>query len=168
MDFLITESSEHRKHFFRIEPGKEIVSLFDGEGNFLKSATFDEMASLLLESKMGTRRKHLRTTMAVKIKYQSENGSWKESITGTLGTGGLFIETPSPFDKGSDIALELFLPDSPPQTVKTKGKVVWTRNQFEKVLHFPGMGIEFSKISGNERDAIERLIKTINRSRGME
>ncbi|MFI5303184.1 MAG: PilZ domain-containing protein [Nitrospiria bacterium] len=151
-----------------MDSGEETLSLFDAEGNFLKSATLDEIGSILLESKKGTKRKHLRTSMAVKIKYQSPSGPWKESITGTLGTGGLFIETPVPLDKGSEIALELLLPDSPPQTVKTKGRVVWTRSQFEKVLHFPGMGVEFNNLSLSEKDSIERLIKTINRSRGIE
>ena len=168
MDIPISNSSQYKGYRLNIDREKEILSLYDANGTFLKSTTLDDLTALLLESKKGTRRKHIRTAMAVKIKYQSASGTWKESITGTLGTGGLFIETPAPFDKGSEIAIELLLPDTPPRTVKTKGKVVWTRSQFEKVLHFPGMGVEFSDLSDPERDSIEKLVKTINRSRGIE
>ncbi len=168
MDIPISKSFRYKGFFFRIDSENEILSLFDKEGEFVKSATLDEIVTILTESKKGTKRKHLRTTMAVKVKYQNIAGPWKESITGTLGTGGLFIETPAPFDRGAEIGIELLLPDSPPQTIKTNGKVVWTRNQFEKVLHFPGMGVEFTNLSEKEKDAIERLVKTINRSRGIE
>ena len=168
MDIPLSKSSRYPGYILRIDPEKEELSIFNPAGEFAKSIRLDEMIGMLLESKQGTKRKHLRTTMAVKVKYQSVPGRWKESITGTLGTGGLFIETPAPCDKGSEIEIEILLPDSPPRTIKAKGKVVWTRNQFEKVLHFPGMGVEFSGLSDKERESIERLIKTINRSRGIE
>lgn len=168
MDFPIVKSPQYKGFFLRIDTQEENLSLFNGQGEFVKSVKLEELVSFLMESRKSTKRKNLRTLMAVKIKYQSASGPWKESITGTLGTGGLFIETPAPLDKGSELSVEFTLPDSPLKVIKTKGKVVWTRNQFEKVLYFPGMGIEFSDLSNEERDAISRLIKTINKSRGIE
>ncbi len=168
MDIPILNSPEHKGYFLRLDPKEEILSLFKSDGDFIKSVKLKDLVSLLLESKESARRKNLRTSLSLKIKYQSTPGNWEESITGTLGTGGLFIETPAPLEKGSEVAIKFVLPDTPLQLIEARGKVVWTRNQFEKVLHFPGMGIEFSDISNEQKSAIQNMIAAINKSRGIE
>ncbi|MHB8481506.1 MAG: PilZ domain-containing protein [Nitrospiria bacterium] len=168
MDFPVLNSPEYKGYFLRLDPEKEIISLFNSEGDFIKSVKMEDLISLLLESKGSIRRKNLRTSLSLKIKYQGLPGSWEESITGTLGTGGLFIETPVPYEKGAKVSIQFNLPDTPRQLIEATGKVVWTRTRFEKVLHFPGMGIEFSDISNEQKTAIRHLIQAINKSRGIE
>ena len=168
MDFSILNSPEYKGYFLRLDPEEELISLFNSDGDFMKSVKMEDLVSLLLESKGSIRRKNLRTSLSLKIKYQDLPGTWQESITGTLGTGGLFIETPVPFEKGSKISIQFNLPDTPRQLIEATGKVVWNRTRFEKVLHFPGMGIEFSDISNEQKSAIKHMILAINRSRGIE
>jgi uncharacterized protein (TIGR02266 family) len=168
MSFPALNCSKFKDYSLRINPSEETLSLYDSEGLLVKSIRLEELFGFLLESNKNLLRKNLRASLAVKIKYQNPSGVWNESITGTLGTGGLFIETPEPLQKGSEFNIEFTLPDTPLRVINATGKVVWTRNQLEKILYFPGMGMEFVNISDDEKSAIRRMIMSINKSRGIQ
>lgn len=168
MNTPIQKSDKYKDYSIRIDREKETLSLFDKKKEFVSSVSLSDLADILIEwnAKAG-RRKKARALLAMKVQYQKNNDPWKESITGAVGIGGLFIETPEPLEKGCQLKIRFSLPDSPAKIIETGGRVVWTRNQFEKILYFPGMGVEFTDISKEETLAIENIVRSINKARGI-
>jgi len=168
MEIPIQQSESYKDYVIRIDLEKETLSLFDKGKEFVSSVSLSDLVDILIEwNRKAGRRKKARALLAMKVQYQTDNNPWKESITGAVGIGGLFIETPEPLQKGSQIKIRFSLPDAPSKTIETSGRVVWTRNQFEKILYFPGMGVEFTEISPEETQAIESIVRSINKARGI-
>jgi uncharacterized protein (TIGR02266 family) len=85
----------------------------------------------------------------------------KEGFTGTIGGGGVFIETVHPLPVGTAIVLEFSLPGKTGH-VKIEGLVVWVRSEFDPTKGLaPGMGIQFKKIADWDRDKILDLVMRI-------
>lgn len=110
-------------------------------------------------------RAYPRAPLAIKVHCRTEDGNRFESLTGGIGGGGLFIETSSPLAPGSEMELEFSLPDQPAERISAKAKVVWRRNKVERLLMFPGMGIQFTEITDEARAQIVSLVEALNRGR---
>lgn len=108
---------------------------------------------------MKERRRFFRAPLSLAVKYRDELGKEIEAFTGTIGVGGLFIETFLPLSVNKDISIELHLPGSAKKTT-LKGEVVWSRKEYIED-HPPGMGIKFIDISKNDQARINELITRV-------
>lgn len=108
---------------------------------------------------MKDRRKFSRAPISLAVKYWDIEKKEIEAFTGTVGGGGVFIETFHPLPVDSDIALELHLPGSAKKTM-LEGKVVWNRKEYSDE-HPPGMGIKFTKLSRKDQATINELVTRI-------
>ena len=104
------------------------------------------------------RRSETRVNAALQLKFTYGKGTAFEGISGTIGGGGLFIESRSPYPVGSLLDLEIKLPYSPTEPVYVSGKVVWKRTKVEQNVFFPGMGIEFKRISPEDKKRILEFV----------
>ena len=111
-------------------------------------------------------RSHRRLSLELEVSLQSDSNFYL-GLTENLSNGGIFVATHLIQPIGTLVAMTLRLPNRK-MPLALGGRVRWVRDASESLEAPPGMGIEFNKLSGNERDSIERLIRTINRSRGME
>ncbi len=84
------------------------------------------------------KRQHSRTPVSLSVRYLSR-GDLSRDIVNDLSPGGLFVRTSKPLDIGTDVDLEVILPDETPMHVR--GKVVWLRQSPDQR---PGMGIQFT------------------------
>jgi len=108
---------------------------------------------------MRERRKFLRAPLSILIRYRGKDNREKEAFTGTVGGGGLFIETPHPMDVNEDISMEFHLPGIN-KKMSLQGKVVWKRDKYVGEYP-PGMGIKFTSISHKDRKLITEVINDL-------
>jgi len=106
------------------------------------------------------RRSYPRAPVAIKIHYGELAKAVKEGFTGTIGGGGVFIETVRPLPVGTAIVLEFSLPGKTGY-IKIEGLVVWVRSEFDPKGLAPGMGIQFKKVGDFDRDKILDLVMRI-------
>ena len=101
------------------------------------------------------RRKSDRVDLLVRVTYQSVDELFSE-FARNINEGGVFIETDSPMDVGSTVALEFNLPGSE-EAVQTIGRVV--RVSMGDGGSTPGMGIEFDELTEDDRQRINALVR---------
>lgn len=106
------------------------------------------------------KRNYPRAQLSLKVKYQSPSSTGKDGFTGTMGGGGVFIETVNPFPLGNEIVLDFALPGKAGH-VRVEGVVVWVRSGFEAKDLKPGMGVQFKKVQDEDRDKILDLVMRI-------
>ena len=108
------------------------------------------------------RRRYRRLTVQLEVSYQVAAEHWKAQAT-TLGAGGLFIATRTPFDPGTRLTVRFRLPGFETEH-DLDGRVVW--------CHAPGddppgqtlgMGIAFDHPAGDPTlvAELEHLGKTL-------
>ena len=85
------------------------------------------------------------------------NGNYLFDFCRDLGTGGVFIETKSPLDAGSDVNLTFTIPDSK-ETLETQGKVIWVQSEVPGRNATPGMGVQFESFDGHQRKLLEDFL----------
>ncbi len=118
------------------------------------------------------KRSALRLPVAIEIAYKHEKG-WVREFVEDIGTGGVFVKTDRPLQKGSVIDCKLKLPGSF-RALKLPARVAW-----QSTDRIPrGMGLEFifdkesqqrrlaafiSEIRRRQREAIERSTSKIGR-----
>ncbi|MDY6857238.1 MAG: TIGR02266 family protein [Thermodesulfobacteriota bacterium] len=95
-------------------------------------------------------------TLAVSYKNKS---SFISSYTGNLSSGGLFIKTEKPLEKGEQFFLKLLLPGiSNPLDIKCE--VVWTREKIEQKKDYPpGMGVKFVEMTKKGHELLKKYLK---------
>ena len=106
------------------------------------------------------KRNYPRAPLALKIQYGMPSASSKEGFTGTIGGGGVFVETVNPLPAGSSVVLDFSLPGRAGQ-VRIEGLVVWVRSGFETKEMGPGMGVQFKKVAEEDREKIMDLVMRI-------
>jgi len=74
-----------------------------------------------------------------------------------LKHGGLFVRTPEHFELGSEVELDVLLPDSLEKST-VKGEVCWLTPVGAQNGTPPGIGISFVDDPENVRGQIEKLI----------
>jgi len=84
----------------------------------------------------------------------------KDAIVSTLSTGGAFLEIPSPFPEGSQMSLEIALPDG---SVNVRAQVVNARYPgSDGASQQPcGMGVEFLNLAGADEERVRAFLKEI-------
>jgi type IV pilus assembly protein PilZ len=100
-------------------------------------------------------REFFRIPLALQVEYRTP-GSFLVAYTVNLSKGGMFIETPTPAEMGTELVLSFAVPgnDAPFQV---KGHVVWVRkspSQGEPA----GMGVEFEAFDARYGEFIDRIV----------
>ena len=80
-----------------------------------------------------------------------------QSFMPFLKDGGLFIRTPEYFELGTDVELEVLLPDSL-EASKVKGVVCWLTPVGAQNGTPPGIGVSFTDDPEHLRAQIEKVI----------
>jgi len=113
--------------------------------------------------KRPTRRRHLRASVELAVEYRTAGG-FLVSYSTDLSYGGVFLETPSPLEQGTQLTLRMHVPGlgAPLETVAT---VAWIRAKATPEGLPPGMGLEFAALEGEFGEAIDRLVESFGRLR---
>jgi len=101
-------------------------------------------------------RKSQRIPIQLLVDYNAE-GHYLFDFCRDLGTGGVFIETKTPLDHGSEVALTFTLPDSK-ETLETKGRVIWVQSEVPGKELTPGMGVQFEGFTSEQRQVLEKFV----------
>ena len=111
------------------------------------------------------KRKYIRVPVKVQVFLRDEDVSGVVYFySRNLSTGGIFLETELYLDEGSIVDIEFTLPNYP-KFIDIKAKIVWTvPDNWDPAIHPPGMGLEFIKLSEENKKIIENYIASkINR-----
>jgi len=88
-------------------------------------------------------REHPRVPYIVRVEYRTRS-SFLVAYSVNLSRGGIFLETDQEVPVGSEIALQIAVPDAKP--VPITGQVSWCREERDEEGP-PGIGVEFEGIS---------------------
>lgn len=83
------------------------------------------------ETKSGAeRRKFARLDLALTVSYAVTDPSGKlmdprEALSTDISVGGLRLMTPTPLERGAELALEIFLGEEDDRPIRATGEVVW-------------------------------------------
>jgi len=104
------------------------------------------------------RRKTERVGLVVRVTYQSVDELFSE-FARNINEGGIFIETDSPQQPGSEVELQFKLPGSD-ELIEVTGTVVRTADG-RSPGDSAGMGIEFGNLEIGARQRINQLIRQL-------
>ena len=163
-------SSRHRGKALELDSESETMKLIGPKGESLGAVSWDAVMDFIqgyVEEARSHRavRNYPRSRLAVKVNYLTPDHKQFESVTGEIGGGGVFIESHLPPRVGTDLALELVLPDDPTVPINAKGKVAWVRPREEHYAFFPGMGVRFTEISEEGRARLLTMVKSLDQAR---
>ena len=116
-----------------------------------------EQAAEPLDSGETERRRSERADYVVRVDYKTVDELFSE-FARNINEGGLFVETDTPPDVGSLVALEFKIPGSD-EPIQVMGRVV--RASQGESGEIPGMGIEFENLDGQSRDLINDLVRNL-------
>lgn len=103
------------------------------------------------------RRRGDRARVTVRIAYATVDELFSE-FTRDINEGGLFIETDTPHDPGTEVTMHFHLPGSD-ETLRTVGRVVRVT---PSALGQPGgMGIEFDELTPDDRAKIDQIVRAL-------
>ncbi len=169
MKFPVITTEGHEGKVLEMNAVQEVVTLHSAKAKLLGALSWGAVIEQILASDDDVRfahaRAHPRAPLAVKVHYTTPEGKQFDGLTGGIGAGGLFIESSAPPDPGTKLAVEFALPDRPLKKHKAMATVAWTRNKPEKLLLFPGMGVQFTNIDETARKELVELVDALNRSR---
>jgi type IV pilus assembly protein PilZ len=137
------------------------------KGEVLLKISVDELLDRIIAEKnesYGNRREP-RVNAALQLRFKDPNGKLYDGMTGTIGTGGLFLESDHLYPVGSPLELEIKFPHEPDEPIRAVGEVVWNRARMERTIHFPGMGIKFSRISEEDKERLQGFVRVLTRAK---
>ena len=103
------------------------------------------------------RRRSERVDLVVRVDYKTVDELFSE-FARNINEGGLFVETDTPQELGSSVALHFRVPGSP-DPIQVMGRVV--RVTPGDLHDPPGMGIEFEDLDKQSRDEINNLVRNL-------
>ena len=103
------------------------------------------------------RRRSRRTQLIIRVDYSTVDELFQE-FTGDINEGGMFIETDTPRDPGTEVLLRFSLPGSD-RIIETIGTVVRISGGSDDSPR--GMGIEFEDLREEARAHIDQLIRRL-------
>jgi type IV pilus assembly protein PilZ len=169
MKFPVTMTEGHQGKILEMNADQEGVALLSSTGELLGSLSWGTVIEQILASdddgRFAHTRSYPRAPLAMKVRYTTPEGKQFDTLTGGIGTGGLFIESSAPLAPDTELSVEFSLPDRPWITHTATAKVAWTRNKSERHLLFPGMGVQFTHIDEKARKELLNLIEALNRAR---
>jgi uncharacterized protein (TIGR02266 family) len=169
MKLPVKITSRHRGKSLEVSSESETVALIgptgDKEGEVSLETVIDLIQTCIEEERPKRLRNYPRLPLAVKVTYQAPGSNHVEALTGEIGGGGVFIESPAPLPEGTEITMDLVLPDDPAGPIRAKGKVAWVRSRQERYVFFPGMGVQFTEIPEKARDQLVEIVKSLDHVR---
>lgn len=169
MTFPVVSTAGHLGKSLVVDSERETINVHDTSGQLLGNMPWGAIIERVLVSGEDARFAHCRTQprapLALKVRYTTPDGKQFDSLTGGIGGGGLFIESGTPLNPGTELTVEFALPDRPWDRLKAKAKVAWVRNKPERYLLFPGMGIQFVELDKNVQEELVGLVEALNRNR---
>jgi type IV pilus assembly protein PilZ len=103
------------------------------------------------------RRRSSRVELVVRVDYKTVDELFSE-FARNINEGGLYVETDTPPELGSAVALEFQIPGSD-EPIQVMGRVV--RTSEGTVEEPPGMGIEFEDLTAQSRELINELVRNL-------
>lgn len=103
------------------------------------------------------RRRSERVDLVVRVDYKTVDELFSE-FARNINEGGMFVETESPPEVGSPVALQFSIPGSD-EPIQVMGRVVRTASGDRRDR--PGMGIEFEDLDAQARDLINELVRNL-------
>lgn len=103
------------------------------------------------------RRRWDRVDMVVRVDYKTVDELFSE-FARNINEGGVFVETDTPSDLGSSVAMQFQIPGSH-EPILVMGRVV--RVSEGDLQDPPGMGIEFEDLDEQSRDLINGLVRNL-------
>lgn len=167
MKVSLKKSKRYRGYCVRIDEEEESLTVEDPEGKPVVRLMLEDFLDRLGTTVHGFKRQYPRLEMGVHVKYLDREGNTCEGVASVIGGGGLFIDKFDPLPKGTDTRLEFSLPASP-KVITARAQVVWNRKNFVEKYLYPGMGIRFVEISGEDRAELIDFINQFNRERGLQ
>ena len=154
---------------YAVEVDQESHSLLisDDSGKIVLAVSADDLLDRLIEQRSGPRldRRSLRIPIALHLKYTDIKGKSRDGLTATISSGGIFLESYSPYPVGSTFDFDIRLPYQPGDPIYASGEVVWTRVREEHLVKFPGMGIKFNKIGSEDQLRLLELVDMMMKAR---
>ena len=169
MKLPIKITSRHRGKSLELDSESETMTLIGPTGEKVGSVSWEDVIDFVQscfgEDRPRRLRSYPRCPLAVKVTYLTPGHDRVESLTGEIGGGGLFIESNAPLTVGTEIAMDVVLPDDPAVPIRAKGKVAWVRSRQERYVFFPGMGVQFTEISEKAREQLVDIVKSLDQAR---
>ena len=105
-------------------------------------------------------REETRILETYSLKYKDKN-SFIDAYSGDLSSGGLFVRTGNPLQRGEQFSLKLQLPGIP-NSIETKCEVVWARKKEEETDTSPaGMGVKFVEMTRKNNQILTQFLKDV-------
>ena len=103
-------------------------------------------------------RKSPRVPKVLSLMFKSR-GQLIKAFSNNVSSGGLFIKTPKPLDRGEKFSLKLHLPDVT-EPLQIDCEVAWNRTESADHQKEPlGMGIKFVKMSDSDRQRLQKELQ---------
>jgi uncharacterized protein (TIGR02266 family) len=109
------------------------------------------------EKRQPDQRAHMRAALGVQISLGSDHNFFV-GLAHNVSAGGVFVATHEPHTIGSELDLELKLPERE-QPIRAMGKVCWVRPYDEANDAPAGVGIRFSRLAPGDVSSIEAFIE---------
>ncbi|NNL67659.1 MAG: TIGR02266 family protein [Myxococcales bacterium] len=103
------------------------------------------------------RRRAKRVDLVVRVDYKTVDELFSE-FARNINEGGMFVETESPPEAGSPVALQFRIPGSE-EPIQVMGRVV--RSSVGERGDPPGMGVEFDDLDDQSRELINQLVRSL-------
>jgi uncharacterized protein (TIGR02266 family) len=105
------------------------------------------------------RRRYKRKPVHVEVRYSSPEGLISDWVM-NISRGGMFISTSSPLPVGTNLSIQFSTPGKE-IPVKLEGVVIWVSTPEKREDLIPGMGIEITSISDEDRKYFEEFIESV-------
>ncbi|MBM4126070.1 MAG: hypothetical protein FJ247_01800 [Nitrospira sp.] len=170
MQLTIKHSAKHQGKTLKIDSATETLAVVSPSDEHLGTVPWDAIIDFINSFSKPDRtprpvRNYPRSQLAAKLCYAASGRSDFNGVTCEIGGGGIFIETTSPQTIGTDLTLELVLPDDHTRPIVARGKVAWIRPREERHVFYPGMGVQFTDISDDARARIVNMVASLDSSR---
>ncbi len=104
---------------------------------------------------MSVERRDSRLPAKLRVSYRTQ-GAFLVSYSVNLSKGGIFIESASPLEIGTEVSLRIDVPDS--GLLELVGQVAWIRQNSPDGLP-DGMGVQLREMDERYGDAIDRMVQ---------
>ena len=166
----ITHSAKHQGKTLKLDRATETLAVIGQADEHMGTVPLDAIIDFIHGFSKSDRtprpvRNYPRSQLAATLRYATSDRTTLHGVTCEIGGGGIFIETTSPQSIGTDLSLELVLPDDQTRPITAQGKVAWIRSREEQHVFYPGMGVQFTEISDDARARIVNMVSSLDSSR---
>ena len=118
-----------------------------------------ELAKKVSSEHIPERRKFDRVPRKFRIVFPTAK-TLKKHYLSNISTGGVFIKTKEPLNRGARFKLKIFLPDGDKE-LEVLSEVIWSHREewIMKDKKFPpGMGVKFLNLSPEGKERIDKIL----------